>query len=101
MKKLVIAKAGMFSLNDEAYDKLGIKSEDDISRDDSRLVSLVSQDGKVCTEQDGSELTIVEIPDEATDWIVEWMDPEGLYGEIVTYVVDGNVKHAYAEYTPE
>lgn len=83
--KLVINRSfGGFSLPKEFCEQYGFESAyADIKRDDERLINYV---GKGCEIAHGF-LTVVEIPDNATDYMINEYD--GL--EEVIYVVDGKI----------
>ena len=88
--KIVLSKCyGGFSLSPMALDILGIEYEEDIERTDPRLVEVVEADAKAASGL-FAELTVVEIPDEATDYSVDEYD--GF--ESVVYVVDGKLHWA-------
>lgn len=97
--KIAINKCyGGFSLSEFACEKLGCGPfdfsycYDKLSRTDEKLIDLIETYGpEKCNRTSFSNaITIVEIPDEATDWeIVEY---DGF--ETVTYVVDGKIYHA-------
>ena len=88
--KIVINKCyGVMSLSTKACDRLGCHPYDfcaDVMRTNSDLIQVVEELGE---EASGScaKLCVVEIPDEATDYmIVEYDGRETLY-----YVVDGKI----------
>ena len=97
--KIVLNKCyGGFELSEFACEKLGCDPficdvyNGTLSRTDERLIDLIETYGseKCGADDGGTALTIVEIPDETTDW--EIGDYDGI--ETVTYVVDGKLYHA-------
>ena len=93
--KLVLNKCfGGFSLSVRACKKLfdlGVKEfEDDyweeIDRNNEHLISIVEQDAESASGG-CANLEIVEIPDNATDWMIDEYDG----WETVIYVVDGKL----------
>ena len=83
--KIVINKAyGGFSFPDEYHktDDEWFSVQDDL-RSDPELIQLVENG---CSN---SDLAVVEIPDEATDWELDEYDG----WETITYVVDGKLGH--------
>ena len=86
MKLVINGCFGGFSLPEGFCEKYGFEScYVDIARDDERLVQWMEEhpeDEGVCTD-----LQIVEIPDEATDYHIDEYD--GF--ETVVYVVDGKL----------
>ena len=73
---------GGFSIPEPVAAKRGIHIYDDIPRDDLDLVEYV--------RTHDTDLTLVTIPDEATDWEIDEYDGY----ERVTYVRDGKLWHA-------
>lgn len=97
MKLVVNARYGGFVLSNEALEKLQklkgterINLDDDKTRADKDLVSIVEELGSKASEN-LSDLRVVEIPNEATDYYIENYD--GV--ETVHYVIDGKIKHLY------
>ena len=92
MKIVIFESYGRFFLPESFCEKYGLPTDDDFAenfdRTDERLVALAEEDakGKDPYSLDYTYLA-VEIPDNATDWIIENYD--GL--EWVTYVVDGKI----------
>ena len=87
--KIVLNKCyGGFGLDEELAEKYGI-DEWSVDRSDAKLIELVEKYGEDAGGSH-SELEIVEIPDEATDWEIDEYD--GF--ESVIYVVDGKIHHA-------
>ena len=85
MKVVINGCYGGFSLSDEAVKRLGLESAyGKISRTDATLVQMVEEDPEG-TSGRFAELEVVEIPDNATDWMINEYD--GM--ESITAVVDG------------
>ena len=87
--KIVLNRCyGGFSVSNAVAEKLGLESPyDDISRTDSRLIELVEADSKAASGSCAS-LHVVEIPEEATDYMINEYDGcETLY-----IVVDGKIR---------
>lgn len=87
--KIVLNKCyGGFGLDEKLAEQYGIDKWS-VDRSDALLVELVEKYGE---DAGGSysELEIVEIPDEATDWEINEYD--GF--ESAIYVVDGKIHHA-------
>lgn len=90
MKIVINKKYGGFSLSEAAVRALGLESEyDDIERTDPGLITLVEANPEG-TSGYCAKLSVVEIPDTATDW--ELNEYDGF--ESITYVVDGKIHHA-------
>lgn len=91
MKAVINRCFGGFSLPTEFCEKYGIDKYDDefydISRTDERLVSFV--ESKNFTQPTFSKLSVVEIPDNATDWEISEYDG----AEEIICVVDGTIWH--------
>jgi len=86
---------GGYSIPDEFLTSIGIDLEDydaidAIERTDERFIKWLRDRGGVF-EGDFSELRVVEIPDEATDWEMDEYD--GM--ESITCVVGGKLCHIY------
>ena len=82
---------GGFSLSEHAAEALGLESGYfDIRRDDPDLIALIEDAGSEWVSGRCASLTIVEIPDDATDWEMDEYD--GI--ESITYVVGGKLYHA-------
>ena len=97
MKLVINARYGGFILSNEAVEKLQkikgterINLDDDKTRADKDLVNVVEELGSKASGN-LSDLRVVEIPDEATDYYIENYD--GV--ETVHYVIDGKIKHLY------
>lgn len=88
MKMVINRCYGGFDVADWVREELGIGEYDDIPRSDERLVKLVEADSEKASGG-YSELKVVEIPDEATDWdLTEYDGAEG-----VIYVLDGKLHY--------
>lgn len=89
--KIVLNKCfGGFSLSDFAVEALGLNSAYAyIERTNSQLISLIEQYGAEKVNGRHSELEIVNVPDNTTDW--EMSDYDGF--ESIIYVVDGKIHH--------
>ena len=72
---------GLFALPEEFADKHDLNVFDDIRRDDPELIDYV--------RTHDTDLTLVEIPDYATDW--EITEYDGC--ESIIYVLDGKLYH--------
>lgn len=97
MKIVVNRCYGGFHLSNKAKNKLakavGVKTVDlwvEDYREHPALVAIVEEMGVKAYDASVSELKIVEIPDNATDWELDECD--GF--EDVIYVVDGKIHHA-------
>lgn len=89
--KIVINKCfGGFSVNDNIVKMLNLESryelEDD--RTNTKLIELIESGKNVNGEF--SNLVVVEIPDDATDYMIDEYDGY----ENVLYVLDGKIKRA-------
>ena len=87
--KLVINKCfGGFSVNDNIVKMLNLESRYDLEDDrtNAKLIELIESGVDVNTKY--SNLTVVEIPDDATDYMINEYD--GF--ENVLYVLDGKIK---------
>jgi hypothetical protein len=90
MKKILVNTSfGGFGLKDEYYDYFMARTKglDDI-REDEKLIALVEQG--VDIGDNYAEIGIAEIPDNATDYVIEDYDGK----ESVLYVVDGKIRYA-------
>jgi hypothetical protein len=87
--KIVINKCfGGFSVNDNIVKMLNLESRYDLedNRTNVRLIELIESGEDV--NGDYSNLTVVEIPDDATDYMINEYDGY----ENVLYVLDGKIK---------
>ena len=81
---------GGYGLSDKAAKMMGYEDTfeaEEVKRDDPTLVATVRYLGSDKASGGYSELQIVKIPDEATDWMVDEYD--GF--ETVFYVVNGKI----------
>lgn len=81
---------GGYGLSKEAVKMMGYEDyceAIDVKRNHPTLVATVRYLGSDNASGDFSDLRIVEIPDEATDWTIK--EHDGF--EIVYYVVDGKI----------
>ena len=89
--KIVINECyGGFGFSDEAKKILGkeYKYEWDVKRDDPKLIALIEEMGNEFVSDKLSCLVVVEVPEEATDYMIREYDGY----ESVIYVVDGKIK---------
>ena len=85
MKKILVNTSfGGFGLKDEYEPYVG--------REDEKLIALVEQG--VDIGDNYAEFGIAEIPDNATDYVIEDYDGK----ETVLYVVDGKIRYAKNKY---
>ena len=90
MKKILVNTSfGGFGLKDEYFDDFLKRTHglDDI-REDEKLIALVEQG--VDIGDSIADIGLAEIPDNATDYVVEEYDGK----EMVLYVVDGKIRYA-------
>lgn len=89
--KIVVNKCyGGFDLSDKALEALGVDWADEVSRTDARLVEMVEKDADMVRAR-YTELAVVELPDEVTDYHINEYD--GF--ESIVYVVDGKLHWMY------
>ena len=90
MKKILVnISFGGFGLKDEYfYDFMTRTNGLGDIREDEKLIALVEQG--VAIGDSYAEIGIAEIPDNATDYVIEEYDGE----ETVLYVVDGKIRYA-------
>lgn len=86
MKIVVNTCYGGFSLPETFCEKYEMDRYDNISRTDERLINFVENFPNNC-EFFCTQLEIVEIPDESTDWQIDEYD--GL--ESIIYVLNGKI----------
>lgn len=95
MKYIINSTYGGFTIPTEVMDYLNLEFRFDAPGDirtDPYFIDWVQNNcAKLATKGRKSELTVVEIPDNATDWELEEYD--GL--ESITAVVDGKLVHIY------
>lgn len=91
--KIVINRCyGGFAIPEQYLEQLNLRSEySHIERTDPRLISLIEEHGGTLEKikHGPARLTIVEIPDEATDY--EICDYDGF--ETIICVLDGKLHH--------
>lgn len=91
MKLVINVCYGGFSIKPEIRKKYGLEKCDRWStqdcRTDKKLIELIESGVNCNTEY--SKLSVVEIPDEATDYYIEEYDG----AESVLYVIDGKIHH--------
>lgn len=92
MKIVIYNSWGRFYLPDQFCVPHGLPTDDNdfdenFDRTDERLIAFVEDENFQKSNPRDCEFYVVEIPDNATDWIIE--DYDGL--EWVTYVVDGKI----------
>lgn len=90
MKLVINTCYGGFELSDKAEKMLG-ENAYELERDDPKLVEIVETLGKEAYNTDVSRLSVVEIPDNATDYEVNEYDGY----ESIIYVVNGKIHHVY------
>lgn len=84
MKIVINAKFGGFSINNEIAKKYGFDKYDE-SRTNPKLIELI-ESGVNC-DGECALLVVEEIPDDATDYIIE--DYDGV--ESIIYVINGKI----------
>ena len=89
MKIVINDCYGGFHLTNETLKALGADWSGHVSRTDPRLIKMV-EEGANDIEESCTELAIVEIPDESTDWMIQEYDG----AETVFYVLDGKIYRA-------
>jgi len=100
MKVAINRNYGGFHLSDEAVEflkKKGINDEEELygliygefKRNDPLLIETIESVEHV--NNIFSSIEIVEIPDEATDWVINEYDGS----ETVLYVLNGKIKYAF------
>ena len=86
--KYVLNKCfGGFNVNETILKELGYKYNYEVNPDDERLIKLIEERGVESVQGRFSMLKVVEIPDEATDWIKT--DYDGI--EQIIYVLNGKL----------
>lgn len=86
MKIVINGCYGGFRVCDWACKELGIKGYEE-SRTNESLIDMIERFGSECISGEYSILEVVEIPDEATDWMINEYDGN----ETVIYVLDGKL----------
>lgn len=91
MKLVINTCYGGFRINPEIAKKYGFNKRDSVYcdgiRTNKKLIELI-ESGIDCNGM-CSQLAVVEIPDEATDYCIEEYDGE----EYILYVIDGKIHH--------
>lgn len=87
MKVVINVQYGGFSVSNEAKERYGFDSCYSINRTDEKLIQAVEEMGSAVNGP-CAELCVVNIPDEATDYMIQEYDG----AEEVYYVVDGKIK---------
>lgn len=94
MKIVINDCYGGFGLSEKALEMLEVGNDyeydADAKRTDAELVKVVEELGEEANG-DFAELTVVEIPDEATDFEINEYDG----AESITYVLDGKICHVW------
>lgn len=90
MKAVINRDYGGFALSDECLAFIGVEDKYEVVRTDARLIAFIEQYGLSAASAHIARLGVVEIPDEATDWMVDEYD--GL--ESLLYVLDGKLHWA-------
>lgn len=94
MKIVVDYSLEDFGLSKAALDCLGLTATDflfadwDAIRTDPRLLAFIEEHGLEAAASKRGKLAVVDIPSEATDWLVV----QSPYRETVLYVVDGKIR---------
>ena len=88
MKYVINTRYGGFSISEEC--KLAIEANDfyEVARNNDRLIAFIEEFGSERASGRSAKLKIVELPDEATDWMLE--DYDG--AERIIAVVDGKLQ---------
>lgn len=87
--KIVINKCfGGFSVNDNIVKMLNLESRYDLEDDRTNVKLIELIESGVNVNDDYSDLVVVEIPDDATDYMINEYDGY----ETVYYVLDGKIK---------
>lgn len=90
MKIIINECFGGFSVNDNIVKMLNLESGYDLKDDrtNAKLIELIESGVNVNSEY--SDLVVVDIPDDATDYVIEEYDG----WESILYVLDGKIKRA-------
>ena len=89
MKIVINTCYGGFGLSEYAKTILSPNHID--SRTDPNLIALVEKNSKKASEKFFAELAVVEIPDDATDYMINEYDG----AEDVIYVLNGKLNYAF------
>lgn len=90
MKLVINDDFGGFGISDGAREVLGLGKYDRVDRTNPLLVKMVEKDAEA-TRGAYSSLCVVEIPDEATDYMINEYDG----AETVYYVLNGKIYEAF------
>lgn len=86
--KYVLNKCfGGFNVNETILKELGYKYNYEINPDDEGLIKLIEERGSEAIQGRSSMLKVVDIPDEAADWIKT--DYDGI--EQIIYALNGKL----------
>lgn len=88
MKIVINDCYGGFTIPEEICLKKGILPYDEMDRSDPDLVAFVEEKGGSYRVNNYSRLVVIDIPDDATDWMI--VDNDG--SEWVVYVIDGRLR---------
>lgn len=91
MKIVINVCYGGFMLSDEMCEKLGTDKRFNYDRTDPKLIELVENMPNVQSPYESTELRVITIPDDVTDWTVIIYD--GI--ERIIFVRDGKLCEAY------
>ena len=90
MKIAINTCFGGFSLSEKAASILNVNPYDNINRTNPQLIAMVELDAKA-TGGMFAELEVVEIPDDATDYLIDEYDG----CETIYYVLNGKIHRTY------
>lgn len=90
MRMVINCCYGGYGLSEECLKYIGVSEENEIERSDSRLLAFIKEFGAEAASASYSDLAVVEVPDEATDWMLDEYDG----AESVIYVLDGKLHWA-------
>ena len=96
MKVVVNKSFGSFYIGEKYYDMLSesyFTTPFPQCRADSSLIDVVNAFGAKAVGDKFGDLTIVDVPDDATDWEIYEYDGR----EHIVCVVNGKIKHIYPE----
>jgi hypothetical protein len=89
MKVVINECFGGFSVSDFVVEQLGLDSPRRVNRVDERLITLIEEYGSEKCSGRHACLSVVEMPDNTTDWEISEYDGS----ETLIYVVDGKLYH--------
>lgn len=87
MKMVINCCYGGFAVKDEVLERLGLDEDAEDLRYDPRLIAEIERLGSKAVSEYYSRLEVVQVPDNATDYRINYYD--GI--ETVLYVVDGKI----------